>query len=90
MTAKALRALRLALGLTLTDFADLLQITATDVYAWERGVRPIDDAKLSVGLERILSADGSWPADDDQVSEAPEIAPAFDPRTRALATTSER
>jgi DNA-binding transcriptional regulator YiaG len=53
MTPKALRSLRLALGLSIEVFARHTNLKAAEVHAWELGEKPIDVARLTRGLERL-------------------------------------
>lgn len=53
MTPKALRALRLALGLTPDQFSSILRISQEELLQMERGERVINVARLSRALERL-------------------------------------
>lgn len=53
MTGKALRCVRLALSLSLQQFADQIGIPVADLDAFERGDALLDQARLSRGLERL-------------------------------------
>lgn len=53
VTGKALRSIRLALSLTLPEFADQLGISVAELDAFERGDIMLDMQRLSRGLERL-------------------------------------
>ena len=53
MTAKALRAIRLALGLTIEQFSAMLRIPQDELDEMERGDRMINAARISRALERL-------------------------------------
>lgn len=65
MTGRALRSIRLALSLTLHEFAEHVGIPAVELDAFERGDRAIDGRRLSAALERLApdveKLDGSDP-----------------------------
>lgn len=53
MTARALRAIRLALGLTIEQFSAILRIPQDELEEMERGERMINVARISRALERL-------------------------------------
>lgn len=53
MTGKALRSIRLALSLTLAEFAEQIGISVAELDAFERGDITLDMQRLSRGLERL-------------------------------------
>ncbi len=53
MTPKALRSIRLALGLTLTEFAERIGFPMQHVWDMETGKKPIVMLELNAGLERL-------------------------------------
>ncbi len=53
MTPKALRSIRLALGLTLPEFAERIGFPTQDVWDMETGKKPIVMRELNPGLERL-------------------------------------
>jgi transcriptional regulator with XRE-family HTH domain len=53
MTPKALRSIRLALGLSLRDFAQRINLPVDVVLDMERGRVPIDIKKLNPHLEQL-------------------------------------
>ena len=53
MTPKALRSLRLALGLSIAEFAQQLGVSAQELDDWECGLKRVDIEHLSRGLELL-------------------------------------
>lgn len=53
MTPKALRAIRLALGLTAEQFSSIVRIPLNELEEMERGERMINIARISRALERL-------------------------------------
>lgn len=54
MTPKALRAIRLALGLSIEDFARILRLAPDELKQMESGERVINMARLSRAFERLV------------------------------------
>ena len=53
MTGRALRSIRLALGLSLDEFSQRIGMSVTELDAYERGDKAIDAARMSGALERL-------------------------------------
>jgi hypothetical protein len=53
VTPKALRSLRISIGMTLEEFAARLKIKSDDLHAWETGDRPVDVRRVMKAIERL-------------------------------------
>ena len=53
MSGRALRSIRLALGLSLDEFSQRIGISVTELDAYERGDKAIDGPRVSSALERL-------------------------------------
>jgi transcriptional regulator with XRE-family HTH domain len=59
MTPKALRSMRLALGISVSEFAKLCGITPEALQSWETGTQPIDMTSVNRCLENLGPRDSS-------------------------------
>lgn len=64
MTGRALRSIRLALSLTIDEFAERIAMPAVELEAFERGDQAIDIRRLSAALERLAPHLEMLDADD--------------------------
>ncbi|MGZ7042154.1 MAG: hypothetical protein ACXVH7_10225, partial [Thermoanaerobaculia bacterium] len=59
MTPKALRSLRINLGLPVGDFATRMGVSEEELQQMELGGHPIDVARVSVALEQLLPSEAA-------------------------------
>ena len=59
MTPKALRSLRINLGLPVGDFATRMGVSEEELQQMELGGHPIDVARVSLALEQLLPSDAA-------------------------------
>lgn len=64
MTGRAFRSIRIALGLTLPQFADRIGIPVDELDAFEKGEKAIDSDRLSTACERLTPDVEKLPIDD--------------------------
>lgn len=62
MTGKALRSIRLALNLSLPQFAEQIGLTVAELDAFERGDLMLDAGRLVSDLERLRPHDAASPS----------------------------